>query len=155
MGYGSKSLNDWRDDALRIANEHGFKDASAAEDFALIHSEVSEALEDLRYGAEPREVWYEEKVAAYARGGLGGLRLMADGKPAFVAVRHAAPHPKLADGSFDLENPHKPCGIPSEMADVIIRVLHFCGKHGIDIEQAVREKTDYNETRPFKHGKKL
>jgi len=49
----------------------------------------------------------------------------------------------------------KPCGIPSEMADVVIRVLHFCGKHKIDIEQAVREKMIYNESRPMKHGKKL
>lgn len=49
----------------------------------------------------------------------------------------------------------KPEGIPSEMADVIIRVLHFCGKHGIDIEQIVEEKMAYNRSRPFKHGKKI
>lgn len=47
----------------------------------------------------------------------------------------------------------KPCGFPSELADVVIRILHFCGKHKIDIEQAVKEKMAYNETRPFKHGK--
>ena len=33
----------------------------------------------------------------------------------------------------------KPCGIPSEVADVVVRVLHFSGKHGIDIERAVAE----------------
>jgi hypothetical protein len=48
----------------------------------------------------------------------------------------------------------KPCGIPSEMADEIIRVLHFCGKHKIDIDKAVREKMAYNESRPMKHGGK-
>jgi NTP pyrophosphatase (non-canonical NTP hydrolase) len=40
------------------------------------------------------------------------------------------------------------------LADVIIRILHFSGKHGIDIEQAVREKMLYNESRPMKHGGK-
>jgi NTP pyrophosphatase (non-canonical NTP hydrolase) len=49
----------------------------------------------------------------------------------------------------------KPCGIPSEMADVVIRVLHFCGKHGIDIEKAVIEKMAFNESRPHMHGKKI
>jgi len=28
MGYGSKSLNDWRDEALDIAVKHGFTDAT-------------------------------------------------------------------------------------------------------------------------------
>jgi hypothetical protein len=148
MGYGSKSLNDWSDDALRIAKEHGFEDASIAEDIALMHSELSEALEDVRDGKRPSENWYEEKIEAFY---AGGPRIEIDGKPAFVSVRHVTPFPRTADGHL---NPYKPCGIPSELADVIIRVLHFAGKHGVDIEQAVREKMYYNETRPYKHGGK-
>ncbi len=119
MGYGSMGLNDLRDEALRIATEHGFTDATIGEEIALMHSELSEALEDHRDGRAPTEVWYTD--AGY-----------------------------VAQGS----KREKPCGIPSEMADVIIRVLHFCGKYGIDIEQAVREKMAYNETRPFKNGGK-
>jgi len=34
----------------KIAKEHGFKDASIGEDIALMHSELSEALEDHRAG---------------------------------------------------------------------------------------------------------
>lgn len=49
----------------------------------------------------------------------------------------------------------KPCGVPSEMADVMIRVLHYCGKKKIDIAKAVREKMVYNESRPYKHGKTI
>lgn len=48
----------------------------------------------------------------------------------------------------------KPCGIPSELADVVIRILHFSAKHKIDIRKAVSEKMAYNETREFKHGNK-
>jgi NTP pyrophosphatase (non-canonical NTP hydrolase) len=107
------TLNEWRDEAHRIAVEHGFTDASVLEDMALIMTEAAEAIEDFRAGRLPDEVYYEPTQAG-----------------------------------------QKPCGIPSEMADIIIRVLHFCGKHGINIEQAVEEKMAHNKRRPFKHGGK-
>lgn len=112
-----KTLNEWRDEALRIATEHGFTDATVGEEIALMHSELSEALEDYRDGHPPNESWYLNHTSDISTG--------------------------------------KPCGIPSEMADVIIRVLHFCGKHKIDIEKAVEEKMKYNNSRPMKHGKRL
>jgi NTP pyrophosphatase (non-canonical NTP hydrolase) len=49
----------------------------------------------------------------------------------------------------------KPCGIPSELADIVIRVAHFCGHHGIDLGKAILEKTEYNMSRPHKHGKQF
>jgi NTP pyrophosphatase (non-canonical NTP hydrolase) len=103
-------LNELRDKARANAVAHGFTDATVGEDIALMHSELSEALEDYRNNSVDL-TWYE--------------------------------------GDND-----KPCGVPSEMADVIIRVLDFCGKHNINIERAVLEKMAYNETRPFKHGGK-
>jgi NTP pyrophosphatase (non-canonical NTP hydrolase) len=48
----------------------------------------------------------------------------------------------------------KPCGIPSEFADVIIRLLDSCVMYGIDIEKSIAEKVLYNKTRDFKHGGK-
>jgi NTP pyrophosphatase (non-canonical NTP hydrolase) len=48
----------------------------------------------------------------------------------------------------------KPEGIPSELADCIIRILDYCGKEGIDIEEAIKIKHEYNKTRPYKHGGK-
>lgn len=80
---------------------------------ALIHSEVSEALEayrDLEAGQE--------------------LNVM--------------------DGT----NGGKPTGFPSELADIVIRVADLCGYLNIDLEEAVRVKSAYNETRPFRHGNK-
>lgn len=49
----------------------------------------------------------------------------------------------------------KLCGIPSELADVIIRVLDMCGKHNIDIETVVEEKHQFNKTRSHRHGNKV
>ena len=47
----------------------------------------------------------------------------------------------------------KPEGLPSELADIIIRVCDFAGHLGIDLEREIRLKSDYNETRPQKHGR--
>ena len=133
MGYGSKGLNDLRDEAYECSKAHGFYE-DGPPDFgmrvALIHSELSEALEDFRDGHKPNEVWY---------------------------LHNGEKTDKVSHSTEDKPNtyvPHKPCGIPSEMADVIIRVLDFCGANGIDIEGAVRQKMHYNESRPHKHGRK-
>jgi len=142
--YGNKGLNDWRDDALRIATEHGFKDATFGEDMALIHSEVSEALEDFRDGKLPHEMTYaEKKVAGHDD----------SGNTIHYQTHFATMYGE--DNTDTTMKPRKPCGIPSELADIIIRVLHVAGKHGVDIERAVREKTEYNESRPIKHGGKV
>jgi NTP pyrophosphatase (non-canonical NTP hydrolase) len=47
----------------------------------------------------------------------------------------------------------KPEGLPSELADIIIRVADMAGWMGIDLEHELRMKGDYNETRPQKHGR--
>lgn len=49
---------------------------------------------------------------------------------------------------------HKPVGIPSEIADVVIRIADLCGVYGIDLEKAVTEKMEFNATRPHLHGGK-
>lgn len=107
----SKSLNELRDEAHSIACSKGFADANVPERIALMHSELSEALEDHRKGKAPWDEWKEDSG--------------------------------------------KPCGVPSEIADVIIRALDFCGAFRIDIERVVEEKMAYNRTRPHKHGGKV
>ncbi|HBR08016.1 MAG TPA: hypothetical protein DD735_03840 [Clostridiales bacterium] len=78
-------------------------------------------------------------------------------------------HSELSEALEEYRNGHAPTltyytqqpdgtkkmeGIPSELADVIIRVLDMAEHYGIDIEAALAEKHAYNKTRPYKHGGK-
>jgi NTP pyrophosphatase (non-canonical NTP hydrolase) len=57
--------------------------------------------------------------------------------------------------STSVDGPHKPEGVPSELADTVIRVLDFCYTEGIDLEAIIEEKLAYNATRPRLHGKQF
>jgi NTP pyrophosphatase (non-canonical NTP hydrolase) len=48
--------------------------------------------------------------------------------------------------------PGKPEGLPSELADIVIRVAQLAHGMGIDLGAAVETKMAYNVTRPRKHG---
>lgn len=76
---------------------------------ALIHSEVSEALEDVR----------EARL------------------------------------ELELTETGKPIGLPTELADIIIRTLDLAEWLGIDMERALLAKIEYNDQRPHRHGDKL
>lgn len=55
----------------------------------------------------------------------------------------------------DGEPLRKPEGLPSELADIVIRAGDMAYTEGIDLEAAIREKMEYNATRPHKHGKQF
>lgn len=73
----------------------------------------------------------------------------SEASEAFEAYREGTPFIEMftTDG--------KPIGIPSELADIIIRVLDTCGEYEIPIGDVVLQKLQYNATRPHKHGGKI
>lgn len=85
-----------------------------AEKLLMIHTEVSEAVEDLRVSLSDTEL----TSITYESG---------DGKP---------------------------CGFPTELADIIIRTLDLAEWLGIDIEDALVRKISHNQLRGFRHGDK-
>ena len=128
-GYGTP-IEAVVDEAYRNSKAKGFHDqgddATFGDRIALMHSELSEALEEYRNGIPVGRVYFE--------GGPGGSPL---------------------DWEYGITpTSEKPKGIPIELADVVIRIADFCGKHGIDLARAVKIKMAFNTTRPTRHGGK-
>lgn len=48
----------------------------------------------------------------------------------------------------------KPCGSSIELADTVIRIMDYCEYRGWDLEALIKEKHEFNKTRPYKHGNK-
>lgn len=86
------------------------KERTFGEDIALVHSELSEALEEFRLGNTETYLSEDEK--------------------------------------------HKPLGVPSEMADVLIRLLDMCTRYNIDLMAETLTKLKYNINRSYRHGDK-
>jgi hypothetical protein len=55
----------------------------------------------------------------------------------------------------DTGAPHKPEGVPSEIADVVIRCFDFAYTEGFDLAGIIAEKLIYNASRERLHGKKF
>lgn len=125
-------------------------DRNPLEVLALIHSEVSEVVEEVRKGnplAQNVDSW--EAMP----GARGDFTLETfDGKPMIRLNAGGFMH-ATQETWEDLGYRRKPEGVPSEMADIIIRVLDACAAWGINIEEALGEKLEYNRTRSYKHGK--
>jgi len=52
------------------------------------------------------------------------------------------------------ESNGKPEGIATELVDCVIRVFDFLAHEGINIEDVLEAKHEYNKSRPYKHGGK-
>lgn len=121
---------------------------------ALIHSEVSEALEEYRDGRAPTETHYKWSLPANFP---FDVTMTPDGwnvaPKAMYGTSRDLDQPQFLNLLRIHKVPLKPEGVPSEFADIIIRVLDACAAYGIDIDAAIAEKMAYNATRPYKHGR--
>jgi NTP pyrophosphatase (non-canonical NTP hydrolase) len=122
----------------------------------LIHTEVSEAYEEFRNNRNLDERYYslpkhrtpidrlpeelrEAATLTQSAFQTGARKVVADEEEADALVR----------AGF-----LKPEGIPSELADVVIRVFDAASQYGIDLEHEIMLKMEYNATRQHRHGGK-
>lgn len=120
-------------------------DRNRGEILMLIVSEAAEALEAWRDGKEG-----EGYTVTISKPGLPMLTHYIDG---WHVSDETGFRPVTKDQLIEIGFDVKPEGLPSEMADILIRTLDACAAWGIDIEKAVREKIRYNATRPRLHGR--
>ena len=109
---------------------------------ALIGNEVAEAIEELRDGHGPDEVYYT----------INGVRVfpVTDGSGASWTTDQRG----TDNGTTWTGIQAKPEGYPTELADVIIRALDMAAMLNIDIDAIVWQKLAYNAPRGQMHGGK-
>lgn len=134
------------------------KSRNFAEVLALIHSEVSEVLEDWRDGKPIDQISYT-LVGSLPPEFPYAVTVVGKGEQYLVKPDTGGPVQTFTREQFlnllrIWKVPVKPDGIPIELADIIIRVLDVCAAHDIDIQRAIAEKMDFNRTRPERHGGK-
>jgi NTP pyrophosphatase (non-canonical NTP hydrolase) len=129
-----KNLNELRDKAFAYAERQGFhvKPINFGERLMLVVSELAEALEADREGK-----W----------------------SPKFVPDTTRKNNVPLLDTNPESYSQHGygiffRGSVEEVLADVIIRICDIAGIFGIDLDWHVKAKMAYNETRPYKHGKK-
>ena len=139
-------------DELRAnaASEHEYDTAMLRNYYmvkvGLIMSEGAEALEELRSGRSIDRNWYSIEGEQLTQNSLEGPFLNPNG---FYTSRETQ-HCWSAS-----EHPPKPEGVPSEIADIVIRCLDFADEAGFSLIDAILEKLEYNNTRAHMHGRQV
>lgn len=162
-------------DVHKNAKDHGWWDEqrSTSEIYALIHSEISEAVEEFRNGNAIDYVYYRE-----------------DGKPEGIAVELADVIIRIFDlwGKFDTHTKYNDVMIDrifdetrwfpkymdsddhmflefanhlhihtfvagARLLDCVELILNHFHIRNIDIMAIILEKHEFNKSRPYKHGK--
>jgi NTP pyrophosphatase (non-canonical NTP hydrolase) len=76
--------------------------------------------------------------------------VMTEASEAIECVRDGDYAPRVST-----EKPGKPEGLPSELADIVIRVGQLAHAMGIDLEEAIGVKMEHNAVRVHRHGGRL
>jgi NTP pyrophosphatase (non-canonical NTP hydrolase) len=126
----------------QTAQEHGWwdtaDDCNVPTKLALIHSEVSEALEAYRAGGQKLELYYQ-----YRNPDTGKLARATPTDMEDLALQEG----------FDPAE-YKPMGFGVELADTMIRIFDLAEWMDIDLDTLISIKAQYNATRPMRHGGK-
>ena len=119
-------------------------DRNDGELIALIHSELSEALEALR---EDRRQLQPKKADIHSIQCNCGSGLV----PSSIGMTGTKCPKCCPNDSYKWEKDT----FEDELADVAIRLFDLCGARDIDLEWQISQKLAYNKNRPKKHGKKF
>ena len=116
------------EDVTKVNKDNGWHEdgRTFGDEIALLHSEVSEMLEEFR-DKRPKTVFQYKN----------------DNGDVTINEHH------IEDGVLG-----KPIGVPSEAADVLVRLLDTCDRYDIDLFKEWRLKLNYNATRGWRHGSK-
>lgn len=118
-------------------------DRELPEAIALMHSELSEALEAYRDGMAETSNQYRYKVDDIFIDPAHD-----DGEYAYTTL----PRMENVEGDTVLG---KPEGVASELADVIIRILDYSEQKDIETVRVMLQKMEFNKTRGYRHGGKV
>ena len=101
--------------------------------------------DDPMNGSEPKYKTNEVFLSALVAHDISKLGLMVtEIAEAIEGRRHGdPPSDKIPDYSSQEE----------ELADCIVRIMHYAAQRKLRVAEALLAKLDYNETRPYKHGK--
>jgi NTP pyrophosphatase (non-canonical NTP hydrolase) len=83
--------------------------------------------------------------------------------PTFLASKICLMHQELSELLEAVrKDPNAPCEkVPEltveqeEVADLFLRLVDYCHARGIDLKTAAQLKHKFNESRPYKHGKRI
>ena len=119
-------------------------------------------LQEHCYRLADEKGFHEEGDAAHAEGSnmqhyyvMRLALIMTEVAEAIEEVRSGREVTETYYNNSDPDVPAKPEGVPSELADIVIRVLDFAGEVGIDLAAMVEEKLNYNATRGHLHGREF
>ena len=124
----------WRDCADHTPNSFDPTMRNLPETLALIHSEVSEALEDHRDGLAFNHLYFYNNQ---------------------TRTKHTVEEALEKFGDLISASEHwKPCGVAIELVDAQIRIFDLFGAYDTDVDLFMSLKRRYNEHRAYRHGGK-
>lgn len=166
----SPELNDLATIIHERSRRAGFYDGNQRDFDGMmmnVVTEAAEAQEQWRLGRKVTETHWKIVGEPVDEGKLDGLfrtdregNLWVKNYDYDVLADRSTPEwlqmtPELLRRMPNLVRHLKPEGIPSELADIIIRVLDICAYHDIDIAASLADKMAFNATRSYRHGGKL
>ena len=64
-------------------------------------------------------------------------------------------HSELSEALEAMRNHGTKEAVAEGLTDCCIRIFDYCGARGINLEEALLKKIEYNKTRPYRHGKRF